>query len=138
MEPIVKTHFVISGDALDFEEITCRLGVPPTETRRKAYFPEVSKALGLAHDSWIYSTPEQECRAVSVQLDALEAVLGNHVDELNQICEKFRADITVVIVIKMTAGNHPELVLRKENIDFLSSLHAEIGIDPYIDNADEE
>ena len=50
MKPIIKTSLCISGEGLNFDEITSTLGVSPEKTRRREDFPEISKELGYAHD----------------------------------------------------------------------------------------
>jgi len=137
MKPRVRTHLCISGNALNFDEITYCLGIFPTKVRSKDDYPEVSKMMGYAHDEWIYSTPKVECRSVSTQIDALEKIFENCVTELSHVCKMFNAKITIIIEIEMEIGNHPELSFTKENISFISSINSEIGIDPYI-NAGED
>lgn len=38
-------------------------------------------------------------------------------------------------MVEAELGEYPELVLTRENIDFLSSIHAEIGFDLYINDS---
>lgn len=132
MKPIIKTSLCISGEGLNFDEITSTLGVSPEKTRRREDYPEISKEMGYAHDEWVYSTGKNECRAISLQLDSLEDAFSESAEKIRQLCERYRAEVTVVIVIEMDAGEHPELCLSRKNVQFLSSINAELGIDPYI------
>ena len=133
MEPKIKISLYISANRLNLQEITAVLNLCPSETRKKEDFPKVSQEMGFACDEWVYTIPKIECKSVSSRLNELETVFSMRIEQLNEIKYNYNADVGIVIVIEMEAGNHPELCFSKSNIEFIHSIQAEVGIDPYID-----
>ena len=138
MEPKIKVSLCISANVLNHREITESLNIQPSETRRKEDFPKVSQEMGFACDGWVYTLPIIECKSISFRLNDLESVFTSRINQLNELRERFDANISVVIVIEMEVGNHPELSFSKSNIEFIHSIHAKVGIDPYIDYPEDD
>ena len=67
--PVIQTTFSISasGGELDLEEVSRRLGVTPTRTRRKADFPPQAPA----QTSWSLEVKEENAFSVGAVLDEL-------------------------------------------------------------------
>ena len=129
----IKVDFYLTGSEVNLDSITQALGIIPTKIRKKNEYPFKSQEAGMALDLWQLSTGKEECKAVSLQVDMLQKVLSQKVQIINKLCEEYMLEASVTVVIEMEAGDGPEIVLTKENINFLSSLNAEIGFDLYID-----
>lgn len=121
------------GDDVELNAITEELNLLPTKMRKRDEWPHASIVAGLARDTWELQTEKEECKAVSIQMNKLQSVLLPKVDVINKLVKKYLLEISVTVVIEMEAGDGPEVVLAKENIDFLSSINAEVGFDLYID-----
>lgn len=87
----------------------------------------------IAQDVWMLETKKEECKAVSIQLDKLQKMLFPKIDTIVSLSEKYFLEISVTIVIEMTAGDGPELVLSKDNVAFLALINAEVGFGLYIE-----
>lgn len=132
MLPKVKSKLYFSGKDIDFQCLSKQLNLEATKVRKKNEWPQVSIDSGLATDFWMYQIGEEECTAISFQLDKLEDIFLPKLNVIRELINTYSLEINVV-VIKTKTGNAPELVLTRENIKFLSLIHAEIGFDFYID-----
>ena len=66
-------------------------------------------------------------------MNRLQVILFSKLDTIKKLKEKYSLETSVTIVIEMEKGNGPEIVLLKENTEFLSLIGAEVGFDLYID-----
>ena len=131
--PKIKVGFYMAGNNVELNAITEELNLQPTKTRKKNEWPQASISAGLARDIWELETEKEECKAVSIQMNRLQGVLFSKLDTIKKLKEKYSLETSVTIVIEMEKGNGPEIVLLKENTEFLSLIGAEVGFDLYID-----
>ncbi len=127
--PKLRIVFFFSGDEFDFDEVTDRVNIVPTQTRRKEDFP--IKELGT--NQWSLKTEKESCKAVSLQFEKILEKLRGKEEIINQICRENNIEVGFEVRVFMENGDGPELVLTREIISFLASINAEVGFDLYID-----
>ena len=132
--PVIQTTFSISasGGELDLEEVSRRLGVTPTRTRRKADFPPQTPA----QTSWSLEVKEENAFSVGAVLDELIRRLAGenafeNVEKLCTLCSDLAASPRFEIVIHMQSGDSPEVRLFSAQLLFAAAIGAEIGFDLY-------
>ena len=125
--PSVKVTLYITADKFDLDEITRWLDIIPTKTRTKDSFP----LTGLACTLWSYEIKEEYCLTVSSLFEKFLTVFRKKERDICQICDYFKLDAKIEIVIHMKDGESPEVVLTKEAISFAAAIHAEVGFDIY-------
>lgn len=129
--PRIEVTFYIMADEFDLNEVTCRLGVTPTETRTKDSYPHQSIAAGVAHTEWSIDLVEENCIAVSFLFEKLLNVLSGKEKLITQVCDDFNLEAGFVVVIHMKDGDSPEVILPREVVAFAAAINAEIGFDLY-------
>ena len=134
--PVIQTTFSISasGGELDLEEVSRRLGVSPTRTRRKADFPPQAPA----QTSWSLEVKEENAFSVGAVLDELiRRLAGDYpleaAKKIVRLCEEFDAEASLEIVIHMRNGDSPEVVLSPKQVLFAAAIGAEIDFDLHCD-----
>ena len=132
LEPRIKINFYMSGNNLNLDIITKRIGIEPTKVRKRTEWPQASISAGIAKDTWLLQLNDEECKAVSIQLDKLQYLLFSKVPIIKELSKEYLLEVSVTVVIDMEKGDGPELVLSPSNIKFLSLINAEIGFDLYI------
>ena len=132
--PVIQATFSISasGGELDLEEVSRRLGVSPTRTRRKADFPPQTPA----QTSWSLEVKEENAFSVGAVLDKLiRRLAGDYpleaAKKIVRLCEEFDAEASLEIVIHMRNGDSPEVRLFSAQLLFAAAIGAEIGFDLY-------
>ena len=134
--PVIQTTFSISasGGELDLEEVSRRLGVSPTRTRRKADFPPQAPA----QTSWSLEVKEENAFSVGTVLDKLiRRLAGDYpleaAKKIVRLCEEFDAEASLEIVIHMQSGDSPEVRLFSAQLLFAAAIGAEIDFDLHCD-----
>ncbi len=128
--PQIKSSFFFSGVTdFNFDDVTAKMDIIPTETRKKEDFPIKE----LANPFWALDTEKESCKAVSIQLEKLIKLLIGKELLIKEICNKYDIQAGFLINIWMENGDKPEMLLTKEIISFISSIDAEIGFDLYVD-----
>ena len=129
--PSIKVTFYIVGDEFDFDEVTSRIGVHPTSTRKKAEFPPQSIAAGVAQTIWAMEVKEEHCIAICFLFERLLNVLAPKKNLITSVCEDYNLEASFEVIIHMKDGDSPEVVLPREVIAFAASINAEISFDLY-------
>ena len=132
--PSVKAIFYITSSKNEFDlgEVSRRLGVTPTRTRRKADFlPQAP-----AQTSWSLEVKEENAFSVGAVLDELIHRLAGDgpleaAKKIVRLCEEFDAEASLEIVIHMRNGDSPEVRLFSAQLLFAAAIGAEIGFDLY-------
>jgi Domain of unknown function (DUF4279) len=88
------TFRIFSDTGLDFDAITARLGIHPTNTHRRGE-RKGPRSLPWKHDLWSYEPEMNEERPLSEHIDALWRVLKPHRDYL--IALKSSASVSVFL-----------------------------------------
>ena len=132
--PSVKAIFYITSSKNEFDlgEVSRRLGVSPTKTRRKADFPPQAPA----QTSWSLEVKEENAFSVGAVLDKLiRRLAGDYpleaAKKIVRLCEEFDAEASLEIVIHMRNGDSPEVRLFSAQLLFAAAIGAEIGFDLY-------
>ena len=133
----LKTALVISSlkSLPDFNEISEKLNVKCTESRRKEDFPQCTKDAGLAHDYWCYEIICEEIDpdntiCLDYEIDKLFEVFGDKISIIKEICNEYDARVDI------TANAYEEnyriyMGLSKANIKFLYEINAEFCIEVF-------
>ena len=134
--PSVKAIFYITSSKNEFDlgEVSRRLGVTPTRTRRKADFPPQTPA----QTSWSLEVKEENAFSVGTVLDKLIRRLAGenafeNVEKLCTLCSDLAASPRFEIVIHMQSGDGPEVVLSPKQVLFAAAIGAEIDLDLHCD-----
>lgn len=130
--PKVRVSLFLSGDHVPLNDITEEIGVLPTKVRKKEDFPVDSILAGVAKDTWEFRTDKIECSVISTQLDKIKIIFGPKIEIIKDLSKRYLISVNIIIMVEAEMGEYPEFVLTRENIDFLSLLHSEIGFDLYI------
>ena len=95
-EPVYFSNFKaslrITGDGLDFDEISQTLGLTPTTTRRKGVTPGSHKP-PREHDLWLYTAPVARDRPLDEHIMALWDAVRPHMSYLHELKQKYQIDI---------------------------------------------
>ncbi|MDR1113010.1 MAG: DUF4279 domain-containing protein [Bacteroidales bacterium] len=141
MEPKIKINFNLIGKNVDLDDITEQLGILPSSKRTLDDWPDCIKdnISKLPEELWPRYIWEliidyEPSRTVRQQLNQLMNHLQEKIQIINELREKYALRIGVeVIIIIMESGNQPEMFLPRDVVEFLASIHADIGFDMYID-----
>lgn len=131
--PKVRVCLFLSGDDIPLHDITEKIGILPTEIRKKKDWVQPSILAGIAKDTWAFYTDKVECRAIQTQLDTLQTIFKQKTEQIRELIETYSIIVNVIIMVEAEINEYPELILTEENVEFLSSIHAEVGFDLYID-----
>ena len=101
MTPKVKVSFYMTGNNVDLDILTEKIGIKPSKVRKKADWPQVSISMGIAQDTWLLEIEKEECKAVSIQFDKLQKMLFSKIDAIVALSEKFSLERLVTIVVLM-------------------------------------
>ena len=135
----VRVYFCLYGDEFPVDYVTETLEIEPTKTYKKGdtivrpYNPKVisTKTHYRLETAWELSTGYQESFDVGEQMDQIVRPLKNKVALINQLKMEYELQCKIFIVIIMENGDSPGLYLDNEQIEFASSVKAEIDIDLY-------
>lgn len=125
-------HLTTSNDLVDFENISNKLQISPTLTRRKSDFPIQSVKAGYAGNEWLYEI-RKECDVISTVIDEMQGAFEKNIDILRELCCLYCLEVSVDIIIHTVGGYLPEIILKDNNIKFFSDINADVGFDIYID-----
>lgn len=133
--PQVRVSLVFTGNHIPLHDIAAQIGILPAKVRKKEDWPRASVLAGVAKDTLVYCTDKAECTAVCTRLDEMQSMFRPKVEIIQNLIKKYALSVHVTVVVEAELGDYPELVLTRENIDFLSAIHAEAGFDLYIDDS---
>jgi hypothetical protein len=128
-QPKIRVDFNISGDVFDLQYVTDQMEIIPTKIKTKKECPIPMTALTY----WRLSTDKETCKAVRWQFEKIMKLLAGKELIINQLCEENNLETSFNIMIEMVSYNGPELVLTPQIISFISSIHAEVRFDLYVD-----
>lgn len=132
--PIIRIDFVLLGERLDFNQITRKLGIQPTKVKSKHDFPDISKQMGYAKDTWKLSTSQTATFEISEEVRILMRWLESKKEDIVQIQQIFKADVSVNISVHAIEEKQPAYILEKDVIAFLGNIGARAGFDLYVYN----
>lgn len=143
--PKIRAKFGLESKDFSIDYVSHELGIQPDWSRTFDGWPDViTNNPNLPEDLkprtiWSMQTTKDECWAVEIQLVKLINRLDGKVDIIQKLSRELNLQAYFVVVVDMLVGDHPEMVLSKEIVAFMSSVNAEISFDMYIDetNANE-
>ena len=126
--PQIKVSFFFSGDEFDIDEVTEKLKINPTTTRKKEDFPIKQ----LAHTLWSLDTEKESCNTVSIQFEKLMELLRGKETLIKLICSNYKINAEFIVDIWMNNGDKPEMFITKDIFSFIASIKAAKGFDLFI------
>ena len=129
--PKISIELNFNGGDVDLGLITEELGINPTKARTKEDWPQVSIDMGLAHDSWSFSSGNKESLSVSCVFEEFISTFSGKEEIINKLMSKYALESILIILIKAEGDEKPELILNKNCIKFASKIGAEIHLDLY-------
>mgnify|MGYP005759862513 CR=1 FL=1 len=133
--PKVKVSLFFSGNNIPLNDIASKIGISPTQVCKKEDWPFASVLAGIAKDTLLFSTNKKECTAISTQIDEIQMMFTPKIEIIQNLIKSYALSVNIIVMVETEIGEYPELILTIENIDFLSSIHAEIGFDLYINDS---
>ncbi len=124
-----KTRFklIIKGDDLNLDDLTSELRLGPGFKRKKEDFRGNN-----SQDMWIFETQYKDISAVSEEMKAFAAILGEKEDALKAIKKSRKCSSAVDIVLYITE-HHPyyEFNLNRDIIRFAAETETQLGFNIY-------
>ncbi|MCL2859040.1 MAG: DUF4279 domain-containing protein [Oscillospiraceae bacterium] len=132
--PIISVSFCLNNiDKKDFniDEVTNRIGIVPTKTRRKNEFPQSSIEAGIAMTEWVLTIREEKCQDISIPFIKIINSLKDKKDIIKTLCNDLELTPYFTVIIHLKTGNRPLNGIPNDIISFISSINAGIGFDLY-------
>ena len=120
------------------DDISSRLKINATKSRKRMQFPKVSIDAGIARTYWSYKIREKDCRDISVPFEKIYEIFGNKVTIINELCRELELEANFTVNIHVKCGNRPLSEIPKEIITFASSINASMGFDLYCYDEDND
>lgn len=125
--------FGFSSNEIDLDEITAKMGLSPTRTRRKEDYPWQSIEAGLAKTYWDVEIRENHSNII-IPFRKLIDILSSKVNIINELSCKFNCATYFDVVIHACAEKWlPIIEVSKDIMTFVISINADIGFDIYYD-----
>ena len=129
--PSIKVTLYMTANEFDFKEVTHRLGVTPTTTKRRDSFPPKSITAGTAKTIWALAVEERNCIAVAILFERMIELLRGKEALICEICNDYGLETRFEVVVHMQGEDAPEMVLHREVVSFAAAINADIGFDLY-------
>ena len=121
-----SSTFCVSGEDLDFDQITRSLGLTPTRTLRKGeLLPDLDQV--AQKDSWVYRTPKIT-RTMDDCIMVLADALRPHAEAIRDIRRRHHVDVTCSILTRHKLGG---MCLGPESLRFFVELELPLRIPSY-------
>lgn len=127
----VKAEFIILGDSFEPIDVTTKLGLDPTQVWRTG---DVTKTPGFTHKEtcWMIGTDFEKSYDVNDQLSQLVDLLKDKVPGINELRNTNEIECMFFLIINIEKNEIPAMYFRREFLEFLNSIGAELHIDQYI------
>ena len=125
----IKVEFYITGD-FDPQEATKKIGLEPTETRRKEEF----RLKEFATNEWGITIDYEYSYDPNEGLSKLYHLLKDKEKKIIEYCQQNKLIIGITIVVRSDQGNHPYMGINREFIQFAARLNAEVLFDMYLNS----
>ncbi|MEI5909640.1 DUF4279 domain-containing protein [Bacillus spongiae] len=133
-------YFSAVADEFPVEAFTNTLVIEPTKTYKKGDVIErpnnphlvSTKIRYRIETNWTISTGYQESYDINNQLNVILNSIEGKTEQLKLLKEKYGLEYFFMVVIQVENNEKPAMYLRKNIIDFASSIQAEIHFDLYI------
>ena len=129
MKTSIKVNFIITGKFIP-SEITCALGVKPTDTWRQG---DVYKdtLVTFKHDGWELYSDEIESLDLNGEILKIINLIYPYSFQLKEITKRLNLDIEVACEIWVEDYQYPTIYFEREVLSKLVDLNAEFGISIY-------
>lgn len=135
----VKVYFRLYGEEFPINLISQELNLKPTHSHEKGKIIEkmpnpniIQKSIhGWKETVWELGTDYEESLDVEIQIKKVTDQFKGREARLVEICKRYNLNCMLMIVIRMNEGYTPALVMKKEIIDFVNHINAEIHFDLY-------
>ncbi len=128
----IRSYFCLFGDNFPLEEFTQKIGITPTETRKKGELYTIGKTQHESYTtSWTYEIDYQLTSDPTLQINELIDIFMNRVNIINRFKKEFslKCKIAVILVFPETSG----LFINQKLIKFAYDTNSEYDIDIYRD-----
>ena len=124
-QTMVGCQFFLHANTLDFNAITKKLAVLPTEVTHKSEI----KISELAEDYWSYNIPMEPCDNISEPIQRLIEVFIDKADILLEILQDADIKIGMNILIDIYNDERPLMLITGEQMSFFGKLHCPCAFD---------
>lgn len=124
-QTMVGCQFFLHANTLDFNAITKKLAVLPTEVTHKSE----TKISELAEDYWSYNIPMEPCDDISEPIQRLIEVFIDKADILLEILQDADIKIGMNILIDIYNDERPLMLITGEQMSFFGKLHCPFAFD---------
>lgn len=127
--PKIQAVFYISGKDFEPDEITKMINIKPSSCRsmRNAPVKEYAKSF------WALKTEKEDSKTISCILQQLIDMLKEKEDLILSVIEKYNCKIRFTINIWIEDGERLEMLLTRENLEFVNEIGADIAFDLFFD-----
>ena len=126
----IKAYLTLIGDQFDPEWVTERLGIKPDSVRLPSELLSNGRLFG--HTEWGMETEKQEADDVEAVLQQLFVRVKDCMDEMGKLAEETSAAWNILVYVKSTVEDFPDIVFSAETIRKMALIRATIGLDTYI------
>ncbi len=124
----LETHLKAVG-SFDPEELTAAVSIQPSKTWRAGERVGRSK-ISLESDGWRISCRQSSTQNANEQVSELLQILGDSTSDLISFCEDHGLEVILTVRAYVPSGSGaPNLVLKRDIIQALAELRAELDID---------
>lgn len=124
-QTMVGCQFFLHANTLDFNAITKKLAVLPTEVTHKSEI----KISELAEDYWSYNIPMEPCDDISEPIQRSIEVFIDKADILLEILQDADIKIGMNILIDIYNDERPLMLITGEQMSFFGKLHCPLAFD---------
>lgn len=130
IEKHIEISLCISGKNLPLDSISERLNILATSVKpQKSISDSIFKV--YKRDEWCFTINKSPCTRLSSAFDDLISVFISKKKEILDICDMFKAEVSIIVVTDMIKDELPELIIPLSAISFSNDIKAEICFDIY-------
>ena len=126
----IKAYLTLIGDQFDPEWVTERLGIKPDSVRLPSELLSNGRLFGQTE--WGMETEKQEADDVEAVLQQLFVRVKDCMDDMGKLAEEASAEWNILVYVKSTVEDFPDIVFSAETIRKMALIRATIGFDTYI------
>jgi hypothetical protein len=125
----IKISFKLAGKDIGFDDITNKMKLTPTVTKKEADYPDIVKDADIRKDLWIFSTCYNESLLVAEEIEKILHTIFDKIEVINELKKKHNMTSTLIISIQANTKPYPLIPLRC--IEFAYKTNTEIEFNPY-------
>ena len=124
-ETSIGISFYFHSEQLDFDEISKKLSIMPTNTVKKSQI----KCEDFAEDYWNFEKEKMPSDDIGNQVNLLMDVFLPKSSAILDILSNQNTKIGITIIIDVYDGKFPLLVLTGEQVAFIGQFHCQLAFD---------